>query len=668
MALASVKKAFSSRPSYAGDENAEFLAEACRKATAKDLRTPDEDYKALIVEKVNEVNQAQAVAPKIVCDILKRRLRMENPRKQWLAVDLVRNTLSKCPEKLRLYRHELLLEVAKVARKPNKKGTMAAQSAARRIAVEYLHSQGNEGVNAIRMCNHGGMSEVYQQQGQVWQSTPNDPSAQPPSQAAAGQARGQNRASFTANTFTPTGDVITDVKLLVETANGHSELLQDLILAGSKDAAEQEDADAMKRLVGELTQEILELKNLFPGMLERLSQTQTPEAEALMAQALEAGDVLDTCLALEAQVAEAQSSPGKERDTPPPAAAEADAGAASAAATSELEAPPSPAPAKSVDLLNLDSGPLPDKPANGASAPPARSSDDPFGFSDLHAAVPNVSAAGSPPAAAQPPPPGGGAWDADPFLAGSQPGAPASGAANPFGENAFGGGGAGPPPSSNPFGGNAFDAAPPNQRMPPPTAAPQYPPPDRASEDAYAQQAQPQAASNPFGGAAFGSNPFMQQPTGYAQQPTGYAQQPTGYAQQPTGYAQHPTGYAQQPTGYGPAPGAYGQPATGYGQPAGYGQQAGYGAAAQYPGYPGQMYQSSATGQPQPSPYMGGQPAYASAQTGAPAAQNPFGAGPSGGNAPSWTNQHANAFDDLLAQASQPKKHAAPMSQPMRPM
>ena len=48
MALSTVKKAFTAKPSYAGDPNCDFLAEACRKATAKNAYQPDANLKTLV--------------------------------------------------------------------------------------------------------------------------------------------------------------------------------------------------------------------------------------------------------------------------------------------------------------------------------------------------------------------------------------------------------------------------------------------------------------------------------------------------------------------------------------------------------------------------------------------------------------------------------------------
>lgn len=48
MALSSVKRAFTSKPSYVNEPNAGMLAEMCRKATAKDAFQPDANMKQLV--------------------------------------------------------------------------------------------------------------------------------------------------------------------------------------------------------------------------------------------------------------------------------------------------------------------------------------------------------------------------------------------------------------------------------------------------------------------------------------------------------------------------------------------------------------------------------------------------------------------------------------------
>lgn len=48
MALSTVRKAFTAKPSYASDPNAAMLMEMCRKATAKDSFQPDANMKQMV--------------------------------------------------------------------------------------------------------------------------------------------------------------------------------------------------------------------------------------------------------------------------------------------------------------------------------------------------------------------------------------------------------------------------------------------------------------------------------------------------------------------------------------------------------------------------------------------------------------------------------------------
>ena len=87
----------------------------------------------------------------ITYDILRRRLAMENPHKQWLAVDLVAHCLSQCAERLRPFRADLIRDVARVADRPNKRGTLPAQQNARTSALKFLQACGQEGHQALTL-------------------------------------------------------------------------------------------------------------------------------------------------------------------------------------------------------------------------------------------------------------------------------------------------------------------------------------------------------------------------------------------------------------------------------------------------------------------------------------------------------------------------------------
>lgn len=104
-----------------------------------------------------------------------------------------------------------------------------------------------------------------------------------------------------ANVQQPTGDVIQDVRNLIDTANSHSNVLNDLVLAASTDPGEDR-RERDRPLLAELKNEMLQVKDMFPGLLEKLSTLKTPESEQLMVQALEAHEQIEVCLDMERQV------------------------------------------------------------------------------------------------------------------------------------------------------------------------------------------------------------------------------------------------------------------------------------------------------------------------------------------------------------------------------
>ena len=107
-----------------------------------------------------------------------------------------------------------------------------------------------------------------------------------------------------ANVQEPTGDVMKDVRNLVDTAESHGSVLNELILAGD---VERREANAP--LLAELKQEMLQVKEMFPRMLEQLSMLKTPGSEKLMAEALEAHEHIDQCLEMERQARRPRCAP-----------------------------------------------------------------------------------------------------------------------------------------------------------------------------------------------------------------------------------------------------------------------------------------------------------------------------------------------------------------------
>lgn len=95
--------------------------------------------------------------------------------------------------------------------------------------------------------------------------------------------------------------MIQDVRNLIDTANSHSNVLNDLVLAASTDPGEDR-RERDRPLLAELKNEMLQVKDMFPGLLEKLSTLKTPESEQLMVQALEAHEQIEVCLDMERQV------------------------------------------------------------------------------------------------------------------------------------------------------------------------------------------------------------------------------------------------------------------------------------------------------------------------------------------------------------------------------
>jgi hypothetical protein len=62
-----------------------------------------------------------------IASLLKRRLRTDNPHKQWLAVKLLERVMQSCTAVLASCQEELLQEVAQVMARPAKPGSDAGE-------------------------------------------------------------------------------------------------------------------------------------------------------------------------------------------------------------------------------------------------------------------------------------------------------------------------------------------------------------------------------------------------------------------------------------------------------------------------------------------------------------------------------------------------------------
>ncbi|KAG1668461.1 hypothetical protein FOA52_005234 [Chlamydomonas sp. UWO 241] len=126
-----------------------------RIATAKTLDGPDDAINGEVVDTINS-QLSEGGDPKEVVALLRTRLRMDHPQKQYLAVHLVDQVLAGCniDGQMSAYRPEILQEVARVMAKPAKPDTEAGKRA-RSTAKDLLRKYGQEGNDAFRATNAG---------------------------------------------------------------------------------------------------------------------------------------------------------------------------------------------------------------------------------------------------------------------------------------------------------------------------------------------------------------------------------------------------------------------------------------------------------------------------------------------------------------------------------
>ncbi|KAG2443172.1 hypothetical protein HYH02_009249, partial [Chlamydomonas schloesseri] len=106
-------------PKYADNLLGESLQDQLRKATAKELVGPSEELNSQVVDTINQ-DIANGKDSKEIVSLLKKRLRTDNPHKQWLAVQLVGRVLRDCSAGIGLHTEDVLQEVARVMARPAK--------------------------------------------------------------------------------------------------------------------------------------------------------------------------------------------------------------------------------------------------------------------------------------------------------------------------------------------------------------------------------------------------------------------------------------------------------------------------------------------------------------------------------------------------------------------
>ncbi|EFJ50225.1 hypothetical protein VOLCADRAFT_104049 [Volvox carteri f. nagariensis] len=320
-------------PKYADNLLGESLQDQLRKATAKELLEPSEELASQVVDTINldiangkdskprslrvsflpplghtdrwihalpgrthflSVSTAQIIRPGLhlginleIVGLLKKRLRTDNPHKQWLAVLLVGRVMRDCSPALDAYREELLEEVARVMARPARQDTIAAKDT-RQAAKELLRSYGRAGTSAFRAATrstieNGNMSAEY---------------------AAAINAAVAREAVI----------VVEEVKAMIEQARANTELLSEMLVAqggqGGPPGGQQQlpqlpqggagtsaSGPAADDFENELTRELV---------TELQSMSGEPQVEEITMKALEAVDMLDGALALQKDVASNQ--------------------------------------------------------------------------------------------------------------------------------------------------------------------------------------------------------------------------------------------------------------------------------------------------------------------------------------------------------------------------
>ncbi|GLI61839.1 hypothetical protein VaNZ11_004346 [Volvox africanus] len=373
-------------PKYADNLLGESLQDQLRKATGRELLEPSEELTSEVVDTINQ-DIADGKDSKEIVGLLKKRLRNDNPHKQWLTVLLVGRVMRDCAGALGSHQEELLQEVARVMARPARQDSSAGRTT-RQAAKELLRSYGRRGSIAFRAINRSTLESA--------------------------SASAEYAAAVNAAVAREAAIVVQEVKSLIEQAQANTELLSEMLVAeqeqdgqsGAKSSLEPSGDEFENELMRELVTEVQELRSLFDAYLEQLqSMSGEPEVEDIMIKALEAVDMLDGALALQQDVA------CNQREIEQQATA---GGAGTAARAGTGTGPVATACSNmSADLILLDDldALLPQPPpvlaGNPAAPPPvaiaAAATADPFAALDTVAVHATLS-----PSSTQPQPPGPG--------------------------------------------------------------------------------------------------------------------------------------------------------------------------------------------------------------------------------------------------------------------
>ncbi|GMH35859.1 hypothetical protein BSKO_03727 [Bryopsis sp. KO-2023] len=470
-----IKTAVFKNQRYQHNLSGENFAGLVRQATAKTVLAPDEAKNREIIRVIQDPESELPAAE--ISTVLRRRLRMENPHKQYLAVLLTRDVMMACARKIRTVYAELLYEIAVVAVQPSMPGTPAARKA-KQAALEVLRGHEQAGNSAFKAASGLGLNSLQQQI----------------TRAQAAELR--SSAGNTSNTGNAES-VLSQLEKFGQIAKSHSDVFCDMLVSSEPGQLEE-------TLIGELMREMQQMQEMLPKLIDKTSNMEGQRPEKALAEGMEALDAIEKAFKVHGDVKDGRAQESLKRQ-----------------ATQSLEPRGSFTFPKSEEDL-LSGNPTESLIMGGGSSssqplPVQEADEDPFGLNALQEAL-DVAATskeqGEDPFAMRP----------DPF---ASPGTPAS--PTPFQPGQAGG---------NPFSSQEQPPLPQYSQTPgyshpqysPQMMAPQH---TQAANPQYAQQhaaspfasPSPSSAPNPFSqqtGAPFqqapgGANPFAAQSNPFGQ-------------------------------------------------------------------------------------------------------------------------------------------------------
>ena len=234
--------------------------------------------------------------------MIKDRLRLSNPHKQWLALKLLEVILENCRDTIGFLQPDLLQEVARVMYEPSKPETEEGKKV-RFTAKELLKKYGQAGTNAFRAVHANNQTASGMFMGgfgpadAALYGAPAPGQGPPPGQYLSSQSFAPPSSGYPQaadNGSGPRGQLQDEVRQLIDKSKSNAELLSDMLLnaSGSTDDFESD-------LIKDLLTQCREMREILNGYLEKLAVQPGEVMEKLLAQTLEAADSLDCALSLQ---------------------------------------------------------------------------------------------------------------------------------------------------------------------------------------------------------------------------------------------------------------------------------------------------------------------------------------------------------------------------------